>query len=54
MLDLVPAMSHRKKMRSLKNQAAIPFTLKDTQGREHTLHDSKGRWLLLLFHRHLG
>lgn len=33
---------------------AIPFALPDAEGRTHRLADYKGRWLLLVFHRHLG
>jgi peroxiredoxin len=33
---------------------AAPFTLSDVRGRPHHLGDYRGRWLLLVFHRHLG
>jgi len=33
---------------------AAPFDLPDADGRAHTLADYTGRWLLLVFHRHLG
>ncbi len=33
---------------------AYPFELTDTDGHLHTLADSRGRWLILTFHRHLG
>jgi peroxiredoxin len=33
---------------------AVDFRLKDTRGKEHTLGDYAGQWLLLVFHRHLG
>jgi peroxiredoxin len=33
---------------------AHPFNLPDTDGNLHTLADSRGRWLILAFHRHLG
>jgi peroxiredoxin Q/BCP len=32
---------------------APPFELEDTAGRTHRLADYRGRWLLLVFHRHL-
>ena len=37
----------------MKRQAA-PFALPDVEGRVHRLEDYRGRWLLLVFHRHLG
>ena len=33
---------------------AIPFELADTDGMTHSLADYLGKWLLLVFHRHLG
>ena len=33
---------------------AVPFELPDTQGNTHRLTDYRGRWLLLVFHRHLA
>lgn len=33
---------------------AVPFALDDTGGARHTLADHRGRWLLLVLHRHLG
>ena len=38
----------------MTGKPAIPFELQDTLGQTHSLQDSRGRWLLLLFHRHLG
>jgi len=32
---------------------ATPFALKDTTGAVHRLEDYTGKWLLLIFHRHL-
>ena len=32
---------------------AAPFALRDTAGREHRLDAYRGRWLLLVLHRHL-
>jgi peroxiredoxin len=34
--------------------AAVPFDLVDSRGVRHTLAAYRGRWLLLVFHRHLG
>ena len=33
---------------------AVPFALEDTSGIVRRLEDYRGRWLLLVFHRHLG
>lgn len=33
---------------------ALPFQLPDSRGNPHRLADYQGRWLLLVFHRHLG
>jgi peroxiredoxin len=33
---------------------AVAFELVDTCGTTHTLERYRGRWLLLVFHRHLG
>jgi peroxiredoxin len=33
---------------------AVPFDLPDTSGTPHRLEDHRGRWLLLVFHRHLA
>jgi len=33
---------------------AIDFDLLDSHGTCHTLGQYRGRWLLLVFHRHLG
>jgi peroxiredoxin len=35
-------------------KAAVPFELSDASGKVRTLDDYRGRWLLLVFHRHLG
>jgi len=32
---------------------AVPFRLKDTSGALHRLEDYTGKWLVLVFHRHL-
>ena len=34
-------------------RSAVPFVLRDAYDREHRLDDYLGRWLLLVFHRHL-
>ncbi len=34
--------------------AAVPFSLADADGAVRTLEEFRGRWLLLVFHRHLG
>lgn len=33
---------------------AVDFELPDTEGRTHRLADYAGRWLLMVFHRHLA
>lgn len=38
----------------MTGKTAAPFQLKDADGRNHSLDDYRGRWLLLVFHRHLG
>lgn len=43
-----------KSMKYLEGRAAVPFELTDTEGRTHRLQDYHGRWLLLMFHRHLA
>lgn len=34
--------------------AAVPFALADLDGKINRLEDYAGRWLLLVFHRHLA
>ncbi len=41
-------------MKTMCGDAAIPFELHDAAGEIQTLGDYSGRWLLLVFHRHLG
>jgi peroxiredoxin len=41
-------------MANLTGRPAIPFALPDSTERLHRLEDYRGRWLLLVFHRHLG
>jgi hypothetical protein len=33
---------------------AIPFHLQEAKGRFYKIDDFIGRWLLMVFHRHLG
>ena len=33
---------------------AVDFALEDTRGVIHRLDQYRGRWLLMVFHRHLG
>jgi peroxiredoxin len=40
--------------RSLVGLPAVPFELADTGGELHRLADYRGRFLLLVFHRHLS
>ena len=37
----------------LVGRPAAPFALRDAGGRLHRLDAYRGRWLLLVFHRHL-
>lgn len=39
---------------SLIGREAPALALEDTTGRLHRLAESRGRWVLLVFHRHLG
>jgi len=41
-------------MKSQVANSAVDFGIEDTDGMKHTLKDSAGDWLLLVFHRHLG
>ena len=41
-------------MKRLVGAAALPFQLQDTNNRLHRLSDYSGRFLLLVFHRHLS
>jgi len=41
-------------MSLLTSKPAADFALPDTAGKVHRLADYRGRWLLLVFHRHLG
>jgi peroxiredoxin len=37
-----------------EGKPAIPFSLSDARGRIHRVEDYRGKWLLMVFHRHLG
>ena len=41
-------------MTNYEGRAGVPFSLPDIDGTMHHLQDFSGRWLLLVFHRHLG
>lgn len=41
-------------MGNLEGKPAVPFMLRDSEGKSHGLKDYAGSWLLLVFHRHLG
>lgn len=41
-------------MKNLISKPAVDFALPDTHGDTHRLSDFADRWLLLVFHRHLG
>jgi len=42
------------RIESLNGKAAIPFSISDAGGRVHRLDEYRGKWLLMVFHRHLG
>jgi hypothetical protein len=41
-------------MSDLTGKPAVPFRLRDSEGRIHRLEEYRGSWLLMVFHRHLG
>jgi len=41
-------------MKSEVGSPAVAFALEDTAGTVHGLEQYRGRWLLMVFHRHLG
>ena len=41
-------------MKSLVGLPAPEFDLKDTAGEVHSLSRYRDRWMLMVFHRHLG
>jgi len=40
-------------MSTTSRSESVMSTLRDTTGKQHRLEDRNGRWLLLVFHRHL-
>jgi peroxiredoxin len=46
--------TRRRPVEGLKGKAAIPFSIADAGGRVHRLDEYRGKWLLMVFHRHLG
>jgi len=45
--------ARRNPVKASVGNPAVPFALKDTAGALHRLEDYAGKWLLLVFHRHL-
>lgn len=41
-------------MIELTGKPAVPFALRDIDGRIHRLEGYRGSWLLIVFHRHFG
>jgi peroxiredoxin len=41
-------------MKSQVGSPAVAFELEDTAGTVHRLEQFRGRWLLMVFHRHFG
>jgi len=41
-------------MKSQVGLPAVALALEDTAGAVHRLEQFRGRWLLMVFHRHLG
>jgi hypothetical protein len=41
-------------MKNILEKPAIPFQLQDVHGGLYKLDDFAKRWLLMVFHRHLG
>jgi peroxiredoxin len=41
-------------MKHYVGSPAVEFALADTAGTVHRLEQCRGRWLLMVFHRHLG
>jgi peroxiredoxin len=41
-------------LKDLTGKPAIAFTLRDSRGTAHLLQEYRGKWLLMVFHRHLG
>lgn len=49
----VPGWRFTQVTSPLVGRPAAAFALRDTAGREHRLDGYRGRWLLLVLHRHL-
>jgi hypothetical protein len=47
-------LSQRESIMTLQGPPAVDFELPDANGQTHRLADYAGRWLLMVFHRHLG
>lgn len=41
-------------MTNLEGQPAPSFSVTDTRGKVHCLEDYRGRWVMLVMHRHLA
>jgi len=41
-------------LENLTGKPAIPFNLRDSRGTTHLFDEYRGKWLLMVFHRHLG
>jgi hypothetical protein len=48
-----PATEAKERVTATLGNLAPRFALKDTAGTVHTLEEYAGKWLLLVFHRHL-
>ncbi len=44
----------KKIIKNMTGKPAVPFSLKDSEGKLHNLEAYTGKWLLMVFHRHLG
>ena len=42
------------KIQDLTGEKAVHFKLQDEDGKTRSLDDYKGKWLLMVFHRHHG
>jgi hypothetical protein len=52
--DSLRSIIEEQGMPSLVGNPAVPFELTDIDRTKHRLADYVGKWLLLVFHRHLG
>lgn len=50
----VTAATMKRHADNVVGRPAVGFELDDTNGRTHRLQDYAGRWLLIVFHRHLA